>query len=262
LADALESEDIAAFGNDEPEAQVAEDPETISLDNGQSDLALALRRYRDGHVVPAKAVYVAQRCRELADEGKKVVVWAHFHKNVDLLERLLVDLQPLCVTGRVPAYDDEENEATEETRERRIALFKNDPDRYILIASAAACSEAISLHRACQHAIYFERSFNAAHFIQSIDRIHRQGMPPGTTAHIELPHIPCAIERVLNRRLLRRQAQLYRLLDDPMPIVGFDDDAQSGFFDLEDYESIDVLFNEVLQEIRGNRGRGRHGRRR
>ena len=184
LADALENEDIAAFGNDEPEAQVEEDIETISLDNGQSDLALALRRYRDGHVVPAKAVYVAQRCRELAEEGKKVVVWAHFHKNVDLLERLLVDLQPLCVTGRVPAYDDEENEATEETRERRIALFKNDPDRYILIASAAACSEAISLHRACQHAIYFERSFNAAHFIQSIDRIHRQGMPPGTTAHI------------------------------------------------------------------------------
>lgn len=262
LADAIESEDIAAFGADEPDVQAPEDLATVSLDDGRSDLALALRRYRDGQVIPAKAAWVANRCRELAAEGKKVVVWAHFHKNVDLLESLLQDLSPLCVTGRIPAYDDEENESTEETREQRIDLFKNQPDRFILLASAAACSEAISLHRACQHAIYFERSFNAAHFIQSIDRIHRQGMPPGTTAHVELPHLPCAIERVLNRRLRRRQAQLYRLLNDPMPIVGFDDDGHTGFFDIEDYESIDVLFHEVLQEIRGPRRRGRRGPRR
>jgi hypothetical protein len=111
----------------------------------------------------------------------------------------------------------------------------------------------VSLHKVCQHAIYLERSFNAAHFIQSMDRIHRQGMPPGKTAHIEIPSIPCAIERVVNRRLLSRQGALYRLLEDPMPVVGFDDETHQGYFDLEDVEDIDQLFAEVLTEIRAER---------
>ena len=33
--------------------------------------------------------------------------------------------------------------------------------------------ESISLHKACHHSIYLERTFNAGHFIQSKDRIHR-----------------------------------------------------------------------------------------
>jgi hypothetical protein len=78
-------------------------------------------------------------------------------------------------------------------------------------------------------------------------------MPPGTTAHVEIPHIPCAVERVLNRRLRARQAQLFRLLDDPMPVVGFDDDIHRGFFDLTELESMDELFAEVLTEIRAER---------
>jgi hypothetical protein len=139
-----------------------------------------------------------------------------------------------------------------QTRERRITIFKTDPDRRLLIANAAACAESISLHKVCQHAIYLERSFNAAHFIQSMDRIHRQGMPRGKTAHIEIPSIPCAIERVLNRRLSIRQEALYRLLDDPMPVVGFDDETHQGYFDLEDVDEIDELFEDVIREIRAD----------
>ena len=87
-----------------------------------------------------------------------------------------------------------------------------------------------------------------------MDRIHRQGMPPGKTAHVEIPSVPCVIERVLNRRLLTRQQALYRLLDDPMPVVGFDGDAHRGFFDVEDVENIDELFAEVIAELRATRG--------
>jgi hypothetical protein len=159
-------------------------------------------------------------------------------------------LRPLVVTGEVPPYEAEDDEEAEKTREQRIALFKTDPERRVLIANAAACAESISLHKVCQHAIYLERSFNAAHFLQSLDRIHRQGMPCGTTAHVEIPHLPCALERVLNRRLEERQRRLYRLLDDPMPVIGFDDRGQRGLFDVEDLEGIDELFAEVLAELR------------
>ncbi len=52
----------------------------------------------------------------------------------------------------------------EQTRERRISIFKSDPNRRVLIANAAACAESVSLHKVCQHAIYLERSFNASTF--------------------------------------------------------------------------------------------------
>ena len=45
----------------------------------------------------------------------------------------------------------------------------------VLIANPAACSESISLHKVCQEAIYYDLSYNGAHYIQSLDRIHRVG---------------------------------------------------------------------------------------
>lgn len=254
LSQAIDGEQLTGLGEDETEMRGVSDQEELPLTDTDSDLAAILRRYEDSKVIPAKAAYVTQRCRELVAAGKKVVIWTVFLGNVDLLARLLHDLRPLCVTGMVPAYEAEDDESGEQTREQRIALFKEDPERRVLVANAAACAESISLHRVCQDALYMERSFNAAHFIQSLDRIHRQGMPPGVTARVEIPHIPCAIERVLNRCLRSRQENLYRLLDDPMPVVGFDDDAHRGLFDVSDLENMDELFAEVLAEIRADGG--------
>jgi hypothetical protein len=247
LAEALDPEQVSTA---EDEGVAATDPTVLPLTDLDSQLAAILRRFRDQRVIPAKVRHVIDRVRELAGAGKKVVIWTVFRGNVDLLEQQLRDLRPLVVTGEVPPYEAEDDEEAEKTREQRISLFKTDPERRVLIANAAACAESISLHKVCQHAIYLERSFNAAHFLQSLDRIHRQGMPRGTTAHVEIPHLPCALERVLNRRLEERQCRLYRLLDDPMPVIGFDDRGQRGLFDVEDLEGIDELFAEVLAELR------------
>ncbi|MEX2140823.1 MAG: DEAD/DEAH box helicase [Pirellulales bacterium] len=255
LANALDPRDVVATEDDEASHATVTDAEIVPLSDIDSDLAAILRLYRDNKVVSAKVAYVERSARELIAANEKVVIWTVFLGNVDLLAERLSDLRPLCITGAVPPYEAEDDESGEATREQRITLFKTDPDRRILIANAAACAESISLHRVCQHALYLERSFNAAHFIQSLDRIHRQGMPPGKTAHVEVPYLPCAIERVLNRRLSDRQERLFRLLDDPMPVIGFDDEQHQGFFDLEDLEGIDELFAEVLDEIRTDHGR-------
>jgi hypothetical protein len=249
LAEAINPTDLAGIDADTDDA-VADDPDAVPLTDERSRLAAVFRTYAGGSVIPAKVEYVVRRCRELVWEKHKVVIWTVFLGNVALLEQLLVDLRPLVVTGEVPAYEAEDDESGEDTREQRITQFKNDRRRMVLIANAAACSESISLHKVCQHAVYLERSFNAAHFLQSMDRIHRQGMPAGTTAHIEIPFISCAVERVLNRRLRDRQRRLYDLLDDPLPVVGFDDSPQRGLFDLSEYDDIEELFEEVLEEIR------------
>jgi len=64
-----------------------------------------------------------------------------------------------------------------ETREKIINEFHQDNSTFqVIIANPFAVSESISLHKACQNAIYLERTFNAANFVQSKDRIHRVGL--------------------------------------------------------------------------------------
>ena len=61
--------------------------------------------------------------------------------------------------------------------------FKFDDSCSVLLANPAACGESISLHHWCNEAIYLDRSYNAAHFLQSKDRIHRYGQHPETGEH-------------------------------------------------------------------------------
>ncbi len=261
LADALDWSALALVDEDDPASQVIAEERSLPLTQADSELAAALRRFESLEEKAAKIAHVERRCRDLVAAGEKVVIWTVFLGNVALLERALRDLAPLVITGSVPAYDAADDETAEETREQRIEIFKRDPLRRVLIANMGACSESISLHKVCHHALYLERSFNAAQFMQSLDRIHRQGMPPGTTAHVEIPSIPCAIERVLNGRLAARQRRLYALLNDPMSVVGFDGDAHRGFFDIDELDSLDDLFEEVLRTIRQDHAGPAHRRR-
>ena len=43
------------------------------------------------------------------------------------------------------------------------------------MAIPQACSESISLHKACHNAVYYDMNYNTSEFLQSLDRIHRVG---------------------------------------------------------------------------------------
>jgi SNF2 family DNA or RNA helicase len=107
----------------------------------------------------------------------------------------------------------------ESTREGRIARFHDDPDCHVLVANPAACSEGISLHRVCHNAIYLDRSFNAAHYLQSVDRIHRLGIEPGVETHVHVfesvaPSIVGAVDLSVRRRLIEKLRTMAQALDD------------------------------------------------
>jgi len=214
--------------------------------DGEPALATLLRGYAD-HEIPIKVAYAVREARRLVAAGQKVLIWATFVGNVRLLERMLADLRPLIVYGAVPPYA-EDSDPTFESRERNIHDFKTLPtrDRPVLIANAAACSESVSLHTVCSNAIYLERTFNGGQFLQSLDRIHRVGMPKGVHPTYHIPLIPCAIEQVMDRRLRRRQQVLYDLLNDDMPVVSFGDDDS---FLLGRDDDLPEIFAELLNEI-------------
>lgn len=159
---------------------------------------------------PAKIEYVIQRVRELSNKGQKVVVWSVFVQNIELLEKSLSDIGAVSIHGQIETGDESEND----TREWRIRRFHEDPDCRVLVANPAACGEGISLHKICHYALYLDRTFNAAHYLQSVDRIHRLGLPSNAVTEVEILQADDTIDYVVDSRLKDKIIAMGEVLDD------------------------------------------------
>lgn len=194
-----------------------------------------------------KIDYVCKRARELAAEGKKVLIWSCFVRNVELIAHRLMDLGAEFIHGGVDAGDETESD----TREGKIKRFHNDPNCMVLVANPAACSEGISLHKVCQNAIYLDRSFNAAHYLQSEDRIHRLGLPKDAQPMVEFVECENSIDQVVRERLAFKVKSMANALNDSSLKVdpsGFDyadEDSDMNELNMEDVRAIiDYFFGE------------------
>lgn len=133
---------------------------------------------------PEKFIKAAEIIKNIISEGGKVVVWAVFIKTIETFAEYLdsLGIESRILYGSTPVASDDmsEDDVTyEATREGIIKEFhKQDSSFNVIIANPFAVAESISLHKVCHNAIYIERSFNCAHFIQSKDRIHRYGLQP------------------------------------------------------------------------------------
>lgn len=164
----------------------------------------------------AKMRAVASHARELAREGRKSVIWTIFTGNILDLEVLLADLNPVSLYGAVPSGDFSDPS----TREGRLRRFHIDERCQVLVANPAAAGEGISLHTVCHDAIYLDRSYVSTHYLQSIDRIHRLGLPPGSETNIHIyrtaaPREIGSIDLSVSRRLALKIRNLQQLLNDP-----------------------------------------------
>lgn len=184
-----------------------------------------------------KMEWVCSRARTLARLGKKVVIWSGFIDNVEILAERLRDLGAVFIHGGVEAGSD----ADEDTREQRVRKFHQDPDSMVLVGNPAACGEGISLHTVCHHAIYLDRNYNAAQFLQSQDRIHRLGLPPSITTTIEIAFTPGSIDESVDRRLSDKIRLMSSVLNDPSlniePVSVDPDDLSMSERDLDDLRS-------------------------
>jgi SNF2 family DNA or RNA helicase len=171
------------------------------------DLLAAVLSEGDG----PKVRYVLSRARSLARQGHKVLIWSSFVKNVEYLASRLSDLGAVYIHGGVDAGD----ESDDETREGKIKLFHDDLNVRVMIANPAAASEGVSLHRICHHAIYLDRTFNAAHYLQSEDRIHRFGLPPDQETLVEIVECLNTVDETVRERLNFKINKMAEALNDP-----------------------------------------------
>lgn len=169
---------------------------------------------------PSKYAAALQLLHDLP-VGQKAVVWSTFVQNLDMFAgvvRFDSRFAVYQVDGRVqPGQNDDAEDDGPDTREQVIAGFLTDPGSAVLITNPASCSESISLHRACHTAIYLDRTYDCAQWLQSIDRIHRLGLPPHTTVRV---HVLQAVagdqpsaDMLVDASLLAKEGLMRQLLE-------------------------------------------------
>jgi SNF2 family DNA or RNA helicase len=213
-----------------------------------SRLARLVDTYAD-YEVPAK---IERACRIIyanVQLGRKTLVWSNFPDNLLDLERQLAGLNPALIYGAIPSND--EAEPGVRTRERELDRFGNDPDCWVLLANPAAMSEGASLHLWCHDAIYIDRTFNAGQYLQSLDRIHRLGLPADVDTRITILGSIGTIDERVNSRVGDKARRLALMLDDPSLVqMALPDDDDAGEVLDDELDLIEVL--DLLR--RGPRG--------
>lgn len=208
-----------------------------------------LATYQDTEL-PSKSEAAIDLVQSIVERREKVVCWSNFITNLDHFRRLILErvgVPCFQIDGRVPAgtdaLRDDPNEGSErpgedDTREAIIHRFLTSEAPAVLVANPASCSESISLHRSCHNAIYLDRTYDCALFLQSIDRIHRLGLAPDAkvTIHILLATLGGGptIDHLVDASLQAKDTQMRLLLEG----------SSLGPISLSDNPSVDAEGNE------------------
>jgi SNF2 family DNA or RNA helicase len=153
--------------------------------------------------VPAKLFVLDRLLKELVvKESKKVVIWSYFRLSLDEIAKRYSEYGVVRIDGTVLRIED---------RLSAVEKFQKDPKTRIFVGNAAAAGAGITL-TAAHHAIYESFSNQAAHYMQSADRIHRRGQTEQVISHVLIGSN--TIEEHEFQRLLRKEQSGKELLGD------------------------------------------------
>jgi SNF2 family DNA or RNA helicase len=202
------------------EAFDVEDDQSMPSINGQlpdefqedSHVLSKIRNYSK-HQKPRKFTEIKKLFEtKIFPSNGKVIVWSIFIQNAKGLQSYL---DANGISSRLLIGEVEQSE-----REQIIDEF-NDPANFnfrVVIANPFAVSESISLHKGCHNAIYMERDYNCASFLQSKDRIHRYGLPPNQITEYFYLVSTGSIDEVIDDRLRQKIKRMEKIIDDDIPL--------------------------------------------
>lgn len=177
-----------------PPAEVTADDSLMALVHGYLEKEL-----------PWKFKFAVSETTRLANQNKKLLIWTSFVGNINALERLLEPFEPAVVFGQID----------QESRDSEIRRFRTSTDCSVLITNPQTLGEGISLHHHCHNALYIDRTYNAGQYLQSIDRIHRRGLPDDVITDVKILKSKSSIDERVDLRLSEKVAKLGEFLDDP-----------------------------------------------
>jgi SNF2 family DNA or RNA helicase len=140
--------------------------------------------------------------RLVAVEREKVILWSFYTRSIDALVDRYARYGVLRYDGQVSDVA---------ARREAVRRFQEDDDAMVFVANPAAAGAGLTLHRA-RIAIYESLSNQAAHYLQSLDRIHRRGQ----TREVEYLVLlgDGTIEQQEYERLVEKEAMAQALLRD------------------------------------------------
>jgi SNF2 family DNA or RNA helicase len=156
--------------------------------------------------VPAKLTALDGLLEELIErQGEKVVLWSFFRYSLQQLCTRFEKYNPVRIDGSVAKTPD---------RAKAVTRFQEDESTMLFIGNPAAAGVGITLTRS-HVSIYESLSVQAAHYLQSLDRIHRRGQTREAKYYILL--CKDSIEEGEYDRLLMKERLAQDLFADPQP---------------------------------------------
>ncbi|MHA4811742.1 DEAD/DEAH box helicase [Flavitalea flava] len=151
---------------------------------------------------PVKYKVLDELVERLTSSGRKVIIWSYYKKSLDDLMTRYARYNPVRVDGSIPSV----------RRKEAVRSFQEDPSTVLFIGNPAAAGAGITLH-ASYDAAYISYSNQAAHYLQSLDRIHRRGQE---SDHVNYYLIACegTIEETEIVRLREKEMKQHHLLQD------------------------------------------------
>ena len=195
-----------------------------NLING-SDIRSLITHY-DSKEKPAKLVKLKSMLVDLINLDKKVLVWSTHLKTIDLIlhEMKNENVNIKKITGKTDL--DERADIKNEFNDEHSGLS-------VIIANPQACAESISLHKACQNAIYYDMSYNAAEFLQSLDRIHRVGGSEDKPVHYDFLHYEESIDEKVYEKVFKKANRQMQIIE-----------GENLTFSLVEEDNIEELYSE------------------
>lgn len=150
---------------------------------------------------PAKFKELDNLLEQLIEgQQQKVVVWTNYLENIEELLNRYRKYHPAALSGRI----------SQTRRHEIVDQFQTRADDiHVLVAIPAAAGVGLTL-TAAQTAIYLDKTWNAEHWLQSIDRIHRIGQT-GTVTIVSLN--ASKIDLLIGKNLQRKCSEQAKLMD-------------------------------------------------
>lgn len=150
---------------------------------------------------PIKFLELDEIVNEVISQGEKIVIWSNFTQNIQELVKRYQQFKA------VPFYGD----ISKQKRAEYVAAFqsvgKDTPQ--VIIAIPAAGGVGITL-TAASTAVYLDKTWNAEHWLQSIDRLYRIGQKKSVNI-ISLN--ACPVDYIISANLKKKQDLLFQLMD-------------------------------------------------
>jgi len=212
---------------EEDSAEIKHENET----DKQEDLAFLNPIFSsNSEKVGSKIKACAKLAAQLVNQGEKVIIWIVFTDTALRLHKALKELN--ISSGALLGKSNNTALLINEgkSRDDMIQYFKNTSKLNCVIANAAAVGESISLHKnaqgqkVCSNALYLERNFNCAQYLQSRDRLHRVGISDDVKVNYHFFKIQGTLDDHLDQSLKRKSRIMQEFIEsESIPLILLED---------------------------------------